>query len=70
LEQLAVDADVVASGVCLGAKFGDDFSVHLHAALLDKLLGFAAAGHAGLGKDLLEAIEFGGRTRFRLELGL
>jgi len=70
LQQFAVHAYVVAGGVRLGASLGHYFSVHLNAALLDKLLGLAAAGYAGLGKDFLEAIELGGRTRFGIELGL
>ena len=31
LQQFAVNADVVASGIGLGAKFGDDFAVYLYA---------------------------------------
>jgi hypothetical protein len=60
LEQLAVDADVVAGGVGLGAQHGDDLAVDLHAALLDHLLGAAAAGDAGSGENLLQALQFGG----------
>ena len=63
MQQLAVHADVVAAGVGLGAQLGDDFAVDLDAALLDQLFGAAAAGDAGLGHDLLEPLEFGGRTR-------
>ena len=70
LEQLAVDANVVAGGIGLGAQHGDDFSVHLHAALLDHLLGFAAAGHAGLGQNFLQAFELGGRAGFDFRLGV
>ncbi len=59
MEQLAVDADVVARGVGLGAKLGDDCAVDLDAAAGDQLFGVAAAGDAGLGKDLLQALELG-----------
>jgi len=62
VEELAVDADVVAAGVGLGAQFRDGFAVYLDAALLDHLFGFAAAGDAGLGENLLEALELGGGT--------
>ena len=60
LEQLAVDADVVAAGVGLGAQYGDDLAVDLDAALLDHCLGAAAAGDAGGGENLLQALQLGG----------
>ena len=63
LQQLAVHADVVAAGVSLGAERGDHFAVYLHAALLNHFFGFAAAGHSGLGQDLLQPLELRGRTR-------
>ncbi len=63
LEQLAVHADVVAGGVGLGAQHGDDLAVDLHAALLDHLLGAAAAGDTGGGENLLQALQLGGGTR-------
>ncbi len=59
LEELAVDADVVAGGVVAGAEGVDDLPVDLDAAGEDDLLGFAAAGDAGLGEDLLEAVACG-----------
>ena len=65
LEQLAVDADVVAGGVGLGAQHGDHLAVDLDAALLDHGLGAAAAGDAGGGEDFLQAFEFGWGTRLR-----
>ena len=60
LQQLAVDADVVAAGVGFGAQHGDDFAVDLDAALLDHRLGAAAAGNAGGGENLLQPLELGG----------
>ena len=70
LQQLAIHADVVAGGIGLGAQLGDNFAVYLHAALLDHLLGLAAAGDAGLGQDLLQAFEFGWGTGFDFGLGV
>ena len=59
MEELAVDADVVAGGVVAGAEGVDDGAVDLDATFEDDLLGFAAAGDAGLGEDLLEAVALG-----------
>ncbi len=70
LEQLAVHADVVAGRIGLGAQHGYHFAVDLHAALLDHLLGLAAAGNAGLGQDLLQALQLGGGTGIEFGLGL
>ena len=70
LQQLAVDADVVAAGVGLGAQLGDDLAVDLHAALLDHLLGVAAAGNSGCGQDLLQPLELGAGTRLWMPVGL
>ena len=70
LQQLAVYADVVATGIGLGSQHGDHFAVDLHAALLDHRLGATAAGHAGSREDLLQSLEFGGWTRLVIELRL
>ena len=59
VEELAVDADVVAGGVVARAEGGDGGAVDLDAAFEDDLFGFAAGGDAGLGEDLLEAVAFG-----------
>jgi hypothetical protein len=53
LEELAVDANVVAASIGLGAQFGNDLAVDLDAALLDHRLGTASAGDTGGGKNLL-----------------
>jgi hypothetical protein len=66
VEELAVDADVVAMGVGFAAEFGDDLAVDLYAALGDEFFGVAAAGDSGLGKDLLKALEFRRGFRGRL----
>jgi hypothetical protein len=68
LQELAVDADVVAAGVSFGAQLSNDLAVDLDSALLDKLLGFAAAGYAGLGEDFLQAVELGGGTGLEFRL--
>ena len=60
-EELAVDADVILPRVGFGAELGDGGAVDLHTAFEDDLLGFAAAGDAGLGEDLLEALASGVR---------
>src|ERR1700739_2081070 len=60
LQQLAVNADVGAGGIGLGAEFGDDLAVHLDAALGDQIFGVAATGHPGLGQDLLQTLELAG----------
>jgi len=58
VEELAVDADVVAMGVGFAAEFGDDFAVYLNASLGDEFFSVAAAGDSGLCKYLLKAFEF------------
>ena len=69
LEQLAIDANMVAAAVGLGAQLCDDFAVDLHPALLNEFLGLAAAGDTGLGQDFLQAFELNGGARLRIELG-
>jgi len=64
VEQLAVDADVVFGGVGAGAEFGDDLAVDDDAAFEDDLFGLAAAGDAGLGEDLLQAVAARGFAGF------
>jgi hypothetical protein len=66
VQQLAVHANVVASGVGLGAESSDHLAVHLHAALGDHLLGAAAAGHTRLRKNLLQTLELCRRLRLPL----
>jgi hypothetical protein len=69
---------VIAGGVVAGAEGVDGRSVNLHTAFEDDLLGLAAAGYAGLGKDLLQAValgfvvrfRFGGGGRLRHDIGL
>jgi hypothetical protein len=61
LEELAVDPDVIASGVSFAAEFGDDFAVDLDAPRGDEFFGVAAAGDPGLGEDLLQAFQAGRR---------
>jgi hypothetical protein len=51
---------VVAGGIRLGTKFGDDFAVDLYAARGDEILGGTAAGDSGLGEDFLQALELTG----------
>ena len=60
LQQLAVDADVVAGGIGLGAEFRDDLAIHLHAAFGNQVLGMTAAGDSGLRQDLLQAFKLAG----------
>ena len=60
MQQLAVDADMVAGSIGLGAEFGDDFAVYLHAAFSDQVLGVAAAGDSRLREDLLESLQLAG----------
>src|SRR5206468_4161912 len=60
VQQLSIHADVVASGIGLAAQFGDSLAVHLHAAFGDQFLGMAAAGHARLGKNLLQTLRIRG----------
>jgi hypothetical protein len=57
LQQLAVNADVVATRVCLGAERGHNFAVDLHSPLLDHLFGLASAGHAGLSENFLQPLK-------------
>jgi hypothetical protein len=59
LQQLAIDADVIASSVCLGTQRGDDLAVDLDASSGDHLFRMTATGDAGLGEDLLQALELG-----------
>ena len=61
---------MVAAGVCLGAQLRHHLAVHLHAALLDQLLGLATAGHARLRQDLLQPLQLGRRTRLGTEFRL
>jgi hypothetical protein len=51
---------MVASSICLAAKFGDHLAVYLYAALGDQLFGVSTAGDAGLRQDFLEAFQFSG----------
>ena len=69
MQQLAVDADVVAASVGLGSKNGDHLAIDLYAALLDQGLGAAAAGDAGSGENLLQSLELGWRARLGVRLG-
>jgi hypothetical protein len=61
LQELAVDANVIANRVGLGAEFGHDFAVDLYTSFGDQFFGVAAAGDAGLGEDFLEAVQLCGR---------
>ena len=70
LQQFAIHANVVAAGVGLGSQLCDYSAVDLDAALLDEFFGLAAAGYAGLGKNLLEALELGGGTGSRRGFGI
>ena len=67
LQQLAIDANMVAGGVGLGAKRGDDLTVNLNATAGDHLFCMTAARDAGLGKDFLQPFEFGSRGFTRSE---
>ena len=60
VEELAVDADMVAADVGAGAELGDGLAVYLDAAFEDDGLGGAAAGDAGAGEDLLQTLTPGG----------
>jgi hypothetical protein len=62
MQQLPVDADVVAAGVGLRSQLRHSLAIHLNAALLNHLLGLTAACYAGLGQDLLQALQFSGRA--------
>lgn len=68
LEEFAIDADVVAGGIGFRTQFCNDCAVHLNAALRDEFFRVAAAGDAGLRKNLLKALQFGGGLRFGLGL--
>ncbi len=57
MQQLAIDTDMIACGIGLGAEFGNDFAVHLHATLGDQILGVSTAGDAGLRENLLQPFE-------------
>jgi hypothetical protein len=70
VQQFAVDADMVAASIGFGAKLGHCLAIHLDAALLDHLLGFSAAGYAGLGEDLLEPFQLGRGTGRRTSFGI
>jgi hypothetical protein len=59
VEELAVYADVVFERVVARAERVHDDAVDLHAAFEDDLLGFATAGDAGLGENLLESVACG-----------
>ena len=59
VEELAIDADVVASRVMAGAKGVNHFSVYLNTPFENDLLSLAAAGDAGLRENLLQAVAFG-----------
>jgi len=61
LQQLSIDADVVAGSVCFGAERRDDLAVDLDPAAGDHLFGVAAARDTGLGKNLLQALELRSR---------
>ena len=61
---------MIACVIGLGTQNGDDFAVHLHPALRNHLLGLAATRDAGPGQNLLQALEFGGGTRFGSEFGV
>ena len=56
MEELAVDANVVAGGVRFGAEFGDGLAVDLDASGDDELFGLAARGDAGGGDDFLQTL--------------
>ena len=60
MQQLAIDADVVARWVGFCAEFHDDFAVDLDAASEDQFFGFAARGDAGFGEDFLQALQLWG----------
>ena len=55
MQQLAVDADVVAIGIGLGTKFRDNFSVDRDASANDQLLGFSPGSDSSGCDDFLEA---------------
>jgi hypothetical protein len=54
-QQLAVDLDMVVFKVRLRSQFRDHDAVDGYPAGGDQFLGLAAASHAGLGDDLLQA---------------
>jgi hypothetical protein len=56
VNELAVNADVIAMCVGFAAEFGDDLAIDLNAALSDEFFGVTSAGDAGLSEDLLEAL--------------
>jgi hypothetical protein len=68
LQQLAVHANVVASGIGLGAQRGHDLAVDLDAPLLDQFLASASARNSRLSQNLLEPLQL--RRRPRLGIGL
>jgi hypothetical protein len=55
-QQLAVDADVIESGVGFASELDDRLAVDLDASFSDQLLGLAAGGDSGRGDDLLQAL--------------
>ena len=70
MQELSINADVIAADVGLGAELSDHGAVNLHSAFLNHLLGLATAGHTGLRKDLLQAFGLSGRARDGGETGL
>jgi hypothetical protein len=74
-DQLSIDPDVVSFGVRFRAQFGDHLAIYLYPALRNHLFGMAAAGHPGLGQNLLQPLESGRksiarRLRFRFSIFL
>jgi hypothetical protein len=53
LDALAVDADIVARGIHLGAKLGYHSPVDCDPALPDQLLRLATRGNPGVGQNFL-----------------
>jgi len=67
-DEAAGGFDFVFGGIGFGAEFGDDDAVDANLAGEDELLGVAARGDAGVGDDLLEAVEHGEEEYQRSEV--
>jgi hypothetical protein len=68
VQQLAVDADVIAPSIGFGTQLRDDGAVHLHAATCNHLFCLAPARNSCLRQDLLQALHLCWRSRFRRSL--
>ena len=70
LDAAAVDTDVIARRIRLGAELADGGAVDAHAPVEHQLLGCAPRRDAGLRQDLLQTFHHQERTRRRTRRGL